>query len=338
MTVDALDSVHGAPSAPFADLLRPESALLYAVITEEDGHQDMLTYFGCWTLFWVLLFYCLSWTEPRWAGRWPPSTKLHENDRYWSARNVLGIIHAIFITALTVPALFKLYDAPDEVRFGATGHLAACAPGSEHRIEIVEKWGFVAQAVALAGLAFTAFTLADVGISTVHGLATMDHIAHHLAFVTAGLIIRGHCMLPFNASILLAMEASTPFLNIMLFFRHRGMAFKTAVQVNGILFVLLYVVFRVALNTYGAVVLWLHYKTAMPPTVPAWQAWFLLMAISAGAAIQFFWFPQIARMFRAGLLGLLGRGCAEDGAAEGYPRNPRHGDSLPLTNESSLLT
>lgn len=275
-------------------------------VTIEDGLDDMLTYLACWIAAWVGIFYMLSSTLSRWIVAWPQSTKTWENDVYWCARNVLGIIHAVFIASLTVPAFVMLYSAPDDIRFGATGHLATCIPNADRKYEM--DWAFTVQAVALAGLAFTAFTLADVIICVIHGLASLDFIVHHIAFITAGLIIRGHCMLPFNAAVLLSMEVSTPFLNYLMLIRHRGEDFKTSVQVCGSVFVLLFLVFRLLLNPYGTAALWLRHDRAMPPTVPRWQADFLLLAVGAGTAVQFFWFPLIAKKFGAGLYDLLGLG------------------------------
>jgi len=266
----------------------------------------MVSYFLGLMAFWTLLFYALVWTERRWAGSFPDSSKSHENNRYWSARNLIGIVHAVLIAAITVPAFLALASAPDSVRFASTQHLAVCKMSDDLLPEGGELAIFTGEAVAFAGLAFTAFTSADIVISVAHGLATPDYVAHHVAFITAGLIIRSHCMLPYNAAILLAMEASTPFLNFMLFFRHRGSAYKSTVSVAGEAFVLLFVVFRLGINTYGAILLLLNRSTAMPPTVPQWQVWFLLLAVAAGAGVQFFWFPAIARTFGQGLLELFG--------------------------------
>jgi len=157
----------------------------------------------------------------------------------------------------------------------------------------------------MGGLLFTAFLLADTIISWIHDLASWDYVVHHIAFMSAGLIIRGHCMLPYNAAILLAMEASTPFLNVMLFFRNRGPAYSLLVQATGVVFVLLFVLFRLILNTYGAILLWQHRTVAMPPSVPEWQRCFLLGAVAAGSALQFIWFPAIARIFCKGVMNLI---------------------------------
>lgn len=302
--------------ASYEQLLAPAKWL--DTITKEDGFEDMLWYLACWTVAWVALFYLITCRLRSRMAAWPASTKTHENDVYWCARNLIGIIHAVFISLLTVPTFLVLYGAPDDIRFGATGHLAACVPPENRKLGL--EVTIAVQAVALAGLAFTAFTLADVGISLIHGLASVDFIIHHVAFITAGLIIRSHCMLPFNAAVLLSMEASTPFLNYLLLVRHRGADFKASVQVNGIVFMLLFFIFRLLMNPYGTAVLWLHHDSAMPPTVPRWQADFLLLAVAAGTAVQFFWFPLIAKTFGAGLRDLLGFGgsrCNGDPAYEG---------------------
>mmetsp|Transcript_68275 Transcript_68275/g.211238 ORF Transcript_68275/g.211238 Transcript_68275/m.211238 type:complete len:243 (+) Transcript_68275:657-1385(+) len=111
-------------------------------------------------------------------------------------------------------------------------------------------------------------------------------------------------MLPFNAAILMAMEVSTPFLNLGLLLRHRGPAFKKCVELNGLLFLAFFILFRLILNTYGAILLWYH-RRSIPPTVPKWQAWFLLVAVAAGAVVQFWWFPIIAKSFGGALSGYL---------------------------------
>jgi len=296
------------PKAQGNSSWRNAEGLQHAWVPPIDGIEELWMSFAAWTVMWTLLFYLLSYTWPQWGSRIQQSTKAHENGRYWSARNVIGVIHAVFIAALTVPSYIALSGGGDYIRFGYTGHLATCAVGPDHPLPpaLIQPWEFMVQAVALAGLAFTSFTCADICICLLHGLSSADYIVHHIAFISAGLLIRGHCMLPFNAAILMAMEASTPFLNFVLFFRHRGPRYGVAVQVSGIIFVILFIVVRLGLNTYGAVILWLHRDTAMPPTVPKWQAWLLIAAVVAGAGVQFFWFPQIVKTFGSGLRDLLG--------------------------------
>ncbi|CAE8651817.1 unnamed protein product [Polarella glacialis] len=268
-----------------------------------EGISTLVLSFACWTAFWTGLFYALSATADRWMRGVPASTKAHENDKYWCARNLIGGIHATFVAMLTVPACIALLTAPSSSRFAHSRYLGSCPADPGMELDDVEGWSVVFQGVALAGLAFTSFTFADLGISLVHGLATADFIVHHIVFVSAGMIIRGWCVLPFNAAMLLAMEVSTPSLNYLVFFRHRGEAYESAVKKHGIVFVVLYIIFRLGVNSYGAVLLWIHRKDAVPGVIPEWQVWFLLSAVSAGVAVQIFWFPAIVRTFGSEMCG-----------------------------------
>merc|ERR1719203_1638223 len=102
-------------------------------------------------------------------------------------------------------------------------------------------------------------------------------------------------MLPWKGSVQLAMESSTPFLNIMLLLHNRGDRYRFLTVPCGIIFVLLYVYFRIIQNTYATAILWLRRDVAFPPGLPVWQMILALMACTAGAAMQFFWFPGIVR-------------------------------------------
>ncbi|CAK0910673.1 unnamed protein product [Prorocentrum cordatum] len=205
---------------------------------DADGF-DLLTWAFCmWALLWTALFYACSY----WAGallgprRLPPSRKAHENDCYWVGRNLVGVLHAALVAAVALPALAVLAGAPDAARFACTGHLGWCSGGPRTSAQLASVPGgeLAAEAVAAAGLAFTAFIAVDLVLSVLHGYATLDHVVHHVAFVTAGLIIRWHCMLPFNAAALLSMEVSTPFLNLALLYRHRGQEFALPVKAAGV--------------------------------------------------------------------------------------------------------
>jgi hypothetical protein len=251
-----------------------------------DAFPFWLVECAVWVVFWCLVFYALVFTEPYWCPS--KSTKPHENCRYWTSRNMFGIIHAVFISAISVPAFFSLATASDIQRFASTDELVMCVLPDAFD---PERRGF-GEAVGLAGMAFTAFIVADLIVSVAHGMATLDYYVHHFAFAAAGFIVRGHCMLPYNAAILMGMEISTPFLNFAFMYLNRGV-YKTAVLVSGLLFVILFIISRLLVNTYGAILLFVKREEAFPQSVPAWQEWFLIIAIFAGSAVQFFWFPKI---------------------------------------------
>lgn len=283
-------------------------------------------------LAWLALFYLLSWRHPRFVAGLPVSSKPFENDRFWSARIWLGILHSCFVSIIALPSFVVLSSAPANVQYGASRLVASCA--SEAADDLHD---FFCRAIALAGLAFTTFTCMDVVVCSVHRLWTLDYFLHHVAFIIAGVIIRSHCMLNYTASMLLAMEASTPFLNFMLFFRNRGQRFQFHVTVSGGVFFILFVLLRLILNTYGAVLLWINRET--PIGVPAWQVWFVLVAVSLGAAVQFFWFPKILRIFISKLCG----SAAHEEAHEDQEEAGRHSEtqveltSLPAQSREVLL-
>jgi hypothetical protein len=261
-----------------------------------------------------------------WGHLLAPSSKPHENDLWWIVRNIIGVVHAIFVSVIALPAVISLSGAPDDVRFAAAPHLETCTMGAGFHHG--EPWASYIEAVALAGLAFTAFTTADVALSMIHGLATIDYMVHHAAFILAGFILRGNCILPWKGSVQLAMEASTPFLNIMLLLQNRGVGTWPVVVVCGIIFVVSYVFLRLIQNTYATVILWLRRDEAFPPTMPRWEVWLALLACTAGAAVQFFWFPAIVRK----LLKLM------PGNADKDENQPSGSRQIMMGNEPHLAT
>lgn len=294
------------------------------------GLSELGAEVAAWSLFWVVSFYILAFSYPWWSARFLTSSqKKHENERYWCTRNVIGIFHAVLVAALSLPAAFALIGAPDHQRFPASLDLAWCPPSKDHdlsQLKSAYEW------VALGGLAFTTFTLTDLVLSSIHGLADTAYVVHHIAFATAGLIIRSHCMLPFNAALLLGMEASTPFLNYVILVRNRGDAYKNSVVCCGILFLLTYLVFRIFLNGYGTFVLWIALidGVATPAWVPAWQGWMMGVAITVGAVLQLFWLPMVWDAFGRRILALFKNGCVS--TSDECPEATSHQEEALLSN------
>lgn len=292
----------------------------------DTGKEELLMSSVKWCVIWVFSFYMLA------AGLPPilsavPSKKEHENDKFWIARCVLGIFHAILISALALPVLIGLLGASQEARFFASDDLATCSVDPIIFGAAVARDG---RAIALAGLAFTTFTATDVMLSLTHGLMTWDHMIHHAAFVGAGIIIRGHCILPFSAAVLLSMEVSTPFLNSMLLFRYRGERYGTFVMANGCVFFVLFVIFRLGFNTLGTVLLWYSVAKgeAFDKPLPVWEVVFLMAAVTVGTLVQYFWFPSIARIF-------MGKVFAPPDASAKRLDESDSNSSLPASDNSS---
>jgi hypothetical protein len=280
-------------------MLWPPVSLIDSHVVREDVETDGQGVFVAtciiWTVGWFAAFYFIRWIQFLWMRRLKKSTKLHENDRNWTARNVLGIVHAVLISGICVPCFVMFLDAPSDVRFDASPHIADC------RVDRGDTgampWDFAGQAIAIAGIAFTTFTIADVFISTLYGLSSRDYRIHHTAFITVGLMVRSNCMLPYNAAILLSMECSTPFLNFWTLVMNRGADYSWSTCVSGAAFVVLFLAIRIVLNTYGAVYLIVNHDIAMPPWVPESIFWFLLVAITVGAGVQYCWLHSVALKF-----------------------------------------
>merc|ERR1719424_2728269 len=112
---------------------------------------------------------------------------------------------------------------------------------------------------------------------------------HHFAFIAAGLLMRSHCMLPFNAAVLLSMEVSTIPLSYFLLYRHRGDAFKFRSLVSGVAFAISFLLMRIVMNTYGTYLLWKNWSDGSVLSVdvlPQWQSQLLLAAVTVGAVMQ----------------------------------------------------
>lgn len=278
---------------------------------EPYGYPEHLQWAGTWTACWTALFYVISGTHPYWIKYCGESSKRHENERYWCTRNVIGIIHALLISILSVPAMVYYMSAPQEVLYRSSQNILSCVSPAEDEQEV-----YISLQLARCGLAFTTFTLSDLIVSSIHKLATWDFIFHHVAFIACGLIIRENCILPGISSALMAMEVSTPFLNVMLLLRNREDRFIFLTSICGILFFFTYTIFRIFINGYATFVVQRKAIPQLlgsgtggvavaPERVPAWQLWFLVVALGAGAGLQFFWYPSIFKTFVKGIGGLM---------------------------------
>lgn len=247
-----------------------------------------------WTVGWTALFYVAVWTQPRWIARYPKSTKEHENDPYWCTRQIVGILHAVVVCIGCIPALCnKIFQGPER-RFRVSHNVFLCDSSGlslDSQADAPYNMG-----VAMVGMAFTTFTISDLFFLFFHVGITWDYLFHHLAFIACGVIIRYNCCIPLQAAILLSMEVSTPFLNYMMFVRNRGDSFDQTIKVCGILFMISFVIFRLILNPYGAIDLIINREYALRE-VPAWEGWFLIVALTAGAILQIYWAKPIVKKF-----------------------------------------
>merc|ERR1711884_558330 len=158
---------------------------------------------------------------------------------------------------ITVPGVYNLHHLGDSNWASQSTHLAFCrdasdalgAPAPELYVEWLPR-------IAFAGMVFTAYAIADLGICFVHNVDWKpENLVHHMAFIGLGLIIRSNCCLAYEAAILLAMEVSTPFLKVALILKHRDKFLPLAKTICGMFFALFFVVFRMGVNSWGTYML-----------------------------------------------------------------------------------
>lgn len=286
------------PAESFPSVIRHQ-------MQEPDQTSVLFVSAATWVLLWFVMFYFLSWTYPKWSRVFAPSTKPHENNRFHCARNILGIVHATIVGLTSFIVLLVYVGAPPSAKFSNTDNIATCLPSSSD--SGAEGYGNTQQTIALVGLMFTTFTVADLIVGFIHRMITLDYVVHHISFIAAGVLIRGNCVLPFNAAALMSMEVSTPFLNWMIFLRHRGNSYKSQVVISGVLFLVTYLVFRVILNCYATAVLFVFVirGNEMPKTMASWQAHLLLVAVGMGAFVQVYWLPKIWESFGGRIKALI---------------------------------
>lgn len=311
VVIDTPPAGHLEDSARWSVWHQGEALLLSVKGVLEEPHSkvelstsDLTTlalHASAWILGWTLLFYLLCWTQPWWMKGVPDSSKEHENDRYWCARNAFGMIHAAIISCISVPAAISLVKADSYVRFASTTDVLQC--NLDHSDPKLEPWRREGVLVALAAFAVVTFLVADTVILLIHRQFTADYVVHHIAFISAGYITRSNCILPFNGACLLAMEVSTPFLNYICLLRHRE-GYTRSTTVAGICFFLLFVIFRVGLGIYSALQLWKEGENAFPAHIPKWQVYFMPVAITLCVCVQLYWLPGIVRQFVSRLQGL----------------------------------
>mmetsp|Transcript_97131 Transcript_97131/g.302944 ORF Transcript_97131/g.302944 Transcript_97131/m.302944 type:complete len:276 (-) Transcript_97131:179-1006(-) len=242
-------------------------------------------------LFWVAVWYVGAWATHRRSGSWPPSKVESENSPFWGACVVMSTVNAFVCTAICVPALAQLLFAPHAAQFKHRPSYAFCSGGP------ATGFDFTIDAVAFCGQSFIIRLALDAVLQLIHNILTVEEALHHAVFFAAGWLIRSNCVLPLNAAFLMAMEVSTPFLNYYLFFRGRY-PFRNDVNAAKTAFGVLFLVFRMILNTYGAVILvkaYLGQTAGMPRSMPCWQQVTVVVLVVAGACLQMYWGARIVQ-------------------------------------------
>jgi len=236
-------------------------------------------------LFWIGVWYAGAWAT-RWRSpSWALSSVESENSPHWGACTVMSTVNALVCTFVGFPCAVVLLMQPETLWFHAAPQsLCYDATG-----------GIVQAAVALGGQSFAVRIAIDFVLQQIHGLLTLEEAIHHCIFFSTGCLMRWYCMMPLNGAILMSMETSTPFLNYYLFFKSRY-AYSADVNMAKLIFGVLFFIFRMIFNTFGAFVFIQRYyssRLVMPVEMPRWQQHCMVVVMVAGAGLQLYWGTKI---------------------------------------------
>ena len=227
-----------------------------------------------WALFWGLLFYSCVGLIAGLSLRIPKSSIASENN----ILNVGEILTCLIKNCVVGPgatmALLMQWQEAPTTYFG--GHPVP----------------------ANLGVMFTSFEIASLMWGSLHGLHGKVMIIHHLIYICAGLLIRSNCCMQLYASMLMAQETSSIFLQAFTFLRHRCEERHWSIVLSFSLFALTFVIYRLGLATFGtAHYLW-YYRDHSPARIPMWQAHVLAMIMTLGMVLQWYWAAQIGNKLK----------------------------------------
>lgn len=262
-----------------------------------------------------------------------PAKKL---SAHWFASHVVSMAHALVVTAAALSSLFLLWDAPPRVKLGSE------PPASGSR------WVGGYPMVAATGELFSAWLVYDL-LSVIGAWATLgswETVAHHIGFFAAAGLLRGFYFAPWQATVCLCMEASTPFLNVCQLKEAFGLDKRSAAIVSSFaLFALNFFFFRIVLLGGALAQLLAHWAegpwaeparragAAAAPPVPRLAAYGLLCLLCAALALMVAWFRRIVAI----LLPSGGGGAEEARAGDGPRHQPARLAQLSDDEELALV-
>jgi hypothetical protein len=180
--------------------------------------------------------------------------------------------------------------------------------------------------VAAVGELFSAWLLYDLVavVGAWRVLGSWETVAHHVGFMGASALLRGLYFAPWQATVCLCMEASTPFLNLCSLKEALGLSKSSAAVVGSFgAFALNFFVFRIVLLGGALAQLvarwadgpWLEAAPdaaaldaaratgGLPPPVPRWAPLALLALLIGAYAMMSLWFRRIVLILWPGAVG-----------------------------------
>ena len=230
--------------------------------------QQILTVAVAWAIVWYVCAAVAMFLEPR----LPTSSKPWENQAVYVGQKLAATVKVVLIASLSNIALVTQFDDPLDEQF---------AGGSN---------------AETAGILFTSFELADLVLCSAHRFIGAEDVVHHLIHIVLGFFIRANCAPCYNASILMAQETSSLFLNYYLLLRHRSPD-APSVKILFVVFAACFAVWRLGIGTVGTVY-YLRHADHLPPDFSALAARCIGGILVGASVLQWYWGVAIVRGVR----------------------------------------
>jgi len=251
-----------------------------------------------------------------------PSTVSDEEGAAYFAHLLQSTILAILVVAMSGGVLPHLVHA--------SGPVALARPTVEAR-PYYDQLLMIARAAHI----FMCYIVSDLVVGLPLKLLGTDMVIHHTIFIVVSLIITFNCFGALLAGTLLLMEASTPFLNFFLYFRHRWGYDSKSVELSFYFFALCYLVFRLILFPIVCIYFFYHLleqDTPMNSEVLPVNIGVIGLCLSLAVIVQFVWAVQIMKK----VLRFQRRGNGDAEAADVHAKVERMMEhKKPLLSDSS---
>lgn len=263
---------------------------------------------------------------------------------HWFASHIVSMAHALVITIAALVNLYILWDAPARIKLGT------------RMPPVGSRWTAGYPFIAATGELFSAWLVYDLflvlGVWAV--LGSWETVAHHLGFLVAAGVLRGYSFAPWQATVCLCMEASTPFLNVCQLKEALGLEKRSPAVVGSFaLFSINFFLFRIVLLGLGLLQLVVHWtegpwaepspRATAPiaeppvPAVPVLAAYGLLCLLCCALALMVMWFRRIIAILLPSAADGAQKLASDEPDGEQL-RQPRSARELSDDEEIAILT
>jgi len=252
--------------------------------------QNLLMYMATWEAIYQaarMVIYGI-YTESSCTGDWVAIRKrlINEGPSYFNA-----FLHAIVVTTLGIYTAYALLFAPTEIQMRIPTETVS-APDLAFRDAAV-----LTESINLVFLSWLCYDVIHL-VLNFPTLGGADTLAHHFAFMGASVLCSVYRIFPFSFSWLVAMEISSPWLNVRWYLLTTGRKGSKWLDYTNQAFGYSFILARVLMYGVGLVHLWANHGLLLlgKQAVPAAPIYVILTLVTAGYGLQLFWLKKILSM------------------------------------------